>query len=446
MLGMLGSYDVVVAGAGVTGVVASIAAAREGAKTLLVEESGVIGGLITGGRMSKPTGPVEGGIYREMIDRTGAKGGADSSTRVSYWGPYTSIFDPEVMQRVILELLDESRVEVLLHARVNDAILEGRTVRGVSVHVKSGHKLILAKATVDASGDGDVAALAGAEFALGRPGDGLTQPITSYVRVINVDVGRLAQYMREHREDFTDLILPDEAAPPEEYAFTVFATGFAKVIEQARGAGFPWIIPKNHITIKTGLLPGEININATRFHGNALDERVLSEAEIAIRRQAYCVYDFLRQYIPGFEKALFLEVGPKIGIRETRRIIGDYILTGSDVRSEARFPDSIGVSRCAIDIHEPGGEQGLMESVGAGYEIPFRCLLPRGLDQILVAGRCISVDHVAHGSTRNTPACAITGQAAGVAAAMSAAAATPVRQLRIAALQDHLRKGGISVR
>ncbi len=446
MLGLLGSYDVVVAGAGVTGVVASIAAAREGAKTLLVEGSGVIGGLITGGRMSKPTGPVEGGIYREMIDRTGAKGGADSSTRVSYWGPYTSIFDPEVMQRVILELLDQCRVEVLLHAQIDDAILEGRTVRGVGVHVKSGHKLILAKATVDASGDGDVAALAGAEFALGRPSDGLTQPITSYVRVINVDVVRLARYMREHREDFTDLILPDATAPLEEYAFTMFATGFTKVIEQARGAGFPWIIPKNHITIKTGLLPGEININATRFHGNALDEKVLSEAEIAIRKQAYCVYDLLRQYIPGFEKSLFLEVGPKIGIRETRRIIGDYILTESDVRSEARFPDSIGVSKCAIDIHEPGGEKGLMESVGAGYDIPFRCLLPRGLDQILVAGRCISVDHVAHGSTRNTPACAITGQAAGAAAAMSATTGTPVRQLSVAVLQDRLRKAGIPVR
>lgn len=321
MLGLFGSYDVVVAGAGVTGVVSSIAAAREGAKTLLVEGSGVIGGLITGGRMSKPTGPVEGGIYREMIDRTQARGGADSSTRVSYWGPYTSIFDPEVMQRVILELLEESGVEILLHARIDDAILEATTVRGVGIHVKSGHKLVLAKATVDASGDGDVAALAGAAFAVGRDSDGLTQPITSYVRVINVDVVRLAKYMREHREDFTDLILPEASAPVEEYAFSLFATGFTRVIQRARGEGFAWIIPKNHITIKTGLLPGEININATRVHGNALDERVLSAAEIAIRKQAYCVYDFLRQYVPGFEKALFLDVGSKIGVRDRKSVV-----------------------------------------------------------------------------------------------------------------------------
>jgi hypothetical protein len=445
MLGLLGSYDVVVAGAGLTGVVSSIAAAREGAKTLLVEGSGVIGGLITGGRMSKPTGPVEGGIYREMIDRTGARGGADTSTRVSYWGPYTSIFDPEVMQRVILELLEESGVEVLLHAWIDDVLREEAVVRGVAVHVKSGHKLILAKATVDASGDGDVAALAGAEFAVGRASDGLTQPITSYVRVINVDVVRLARYLREHPDDFTDLVLPDAAAAVEEYAFTLFATGFTKVIERARGEGFSWIIPKNHITIKTGLLPGEININATRVHGNALDERVLSQAEIAIRKQAYCVYDFLRKYVPGFEKALFLDVGSKIGVRETRRILGDYILTETDVKSEARFPDSIGVSKCAIDIHEPGGEKGLMVGVGAGYDIPFRCLLPRGLEQLLVAGRCISVDHVALGSTRNTPACALTGQAAGMAAALSAKTGTPVRKLDVNLLQKRLRAAGTRI-
>lgn len=446
MLGLFGTYDVAVAGAGVTGVISAIAAARQGAKTLLIEGTGIVGGLITGGRMTKPTGPVEGGIFREMIDRAEALGGADSSTRVSYWGPFTSIFDPEVMQRVVLELLEESGTETLLHARIDDVIMEGHTVRGVRIHVKSGHKLVMAASTVDASGDGDVAALAGAEFSVGRASDGLTQPITSYVRVINVDVMRLAEYMQSHREDFTDLVLPETASRPEDYAFTLFATGFARVIEQARQEGFAWIIPKNHITIKTGLLPGEININATRVHGNALDERVISNAELSIRKQAYCVYDFLRKYVPGFEKSLFLDVGARMGIRETRRIVGDYVLTEQDVLSEARFPDSIGVSKCAIDIHEPGGERGIMKGVGSGYDIPYRTLLPRGLDQLLVAGRCISVDHVAHGSTRNTPACALTGEAAGVAAALSAKTGTPLRNLSIAELQQRLRAVGVPLR
>ena len=122
------------------------------------------------------------------------------------------------------------------------------------------------------------------------------------------------------------------------------------------------------------------------------------------------------------------------------------MFTEADVRSEARFPDSIGVSKCAIDIHEPGGEKGLMQSVGAGYDIPFRCLLPRGLNQILVAGRCISVDHVAHGSTRNTPACALTGQAAGTAAALSAKTGATIRALDVSILQRRLREAGIPLR
>jgi FAD-dependent oxidoreductase family protein len=342
-------------------------------------------------------------------------------------------------------MLDEADVEVLLHARTEDVVMEGRAVRGLSVRVKTGARLVLAGAVVDATGDGDVAALAGAEFALGRPADGLTQPITAYVRVINVDVVRLAAYMREHADDFTDLVLPEGAATADDYRFAMFATGFTQVIARAKGEGFDWIVPKNHVTIKTGLLPGEININATRVHGNALDERQLTAAELAIRRQAYCVFDFFTRYVPGFEHALFLDVG-RTGVRETRRIVGDYVLTEADVKSEARFPDSIGVSKCAIDIHEPGGERGLMITVGDGYDIPLRSLLPRDVDQLLVAGRCISVDHVAHGSTRNTPACAITGQAAGTAAAMSATTHTPVRKVDIGTLQQRLREVGIPIR
>ena len=173
---------------------------------------------------------------------------------------------------------------------------------------------------------------------------------------------------------------------------------------------------------------------------------MLSQAEIAIRQPAYCAFDFFRRYVPGFEHALFLEVAPKIGIRETRRIVGDYLLTEEDVRSSRRFPDSIGVSRCAIDIHEPGGEKGVMIGVGDGYDIPYRCLLPRRIDRLLVAGRCVSADHVAHASTRNTPACGITGQAAGLSAALAANRAVSPRALDVAELQKLLKDQGIPLR
>jgi hypothetical protein len=436
----LGQYDTVVVGAGVAGTIASIASARAGARTLLVEGSGILGGLITGGRLTKPTGYIAGGIFRGMVERAAELGGADPSTRHSYWGRFSGIFDAEIMYRVIVEMLDEAGVEVLLHARVTDTITQASQVKGIAVSTKSGPSLILGQTIIDASGDGDVAVMAGATFHLGREQDGKTQPMTSYVRLMHVDIPSLVAYMEAHRDDFSEIVMPEATSHDNaDYAFSLHATGFTKAIRKARAEGFNWIIPKNHITLKTGLIPGEVNLNVTRVHGNALDARVLSMAELEIRKQAYCCYDFLRTYIPGFSEAVFLEVAPKLGVRETRRIQGDYTLTEHDVKHEARFADAIGLSDCAIDIHEPGGEEGLMLSVGTGYGIPYRCLLPLGLDGILTAGRCASTDHVAHASTRNTPACALMGEAAGLAAALAAQEGITVRQIDVPALQKTLR-------
>lgn len=443
---VFGNYDVIVAGAGITGIVAAVTAAREGAHTLLVEGSSVLGGLVTGGRLTKPTGVINGGVYQELIDRAAASGGADREIRQSYWGTYTGVFDAEAMQRVVIETVEEAGVEVLLRAQVTDVLKDGARVRGLVVQTKSGTKVILAGAVVDASGDGDIAALAGAEFMLGRPSDGLTQPLTSYFRVLNVNFPALVQDCQAHPEDMWEVVLPEKAGSRnEDYALVFFATGFTQRIEKAKQAGFNWIVPKDHITLKAGLIPGEVNVNATRFHGNGLDDRVLSRAEIEIRKQSYCVFDFLRQYVGGFENAIFLEVAPKLGIRETRRIVGDYVLTEADVRGEARFPDAIGWANAPIDIHEPGGEKGVMIAVGEGYGVPYRCLLPQGVDGLLMAGRCISVDDVAFGSTRNTPVCASTGQAAGVAAAYAARLNTVPRAVPVDVIQKTLQDQGINL-
>ncbi|MDA8219617.1 MAG: FAD-dependent oxidoreductase [Dehalococcoidales bacterium] len=444
MLRLYGEYDVIVAGAGISGVVAAVSARREGARTLLVERTGFVGGLVTAGRMTKPTGPVDSGVFREMLERAAALGGADTTIREAPWGPYSGIFDPEVLQRVMLDTLSEAGVELLLHAQVTDVVADER-VRGVEAVVKSGRRLILSKATVDATGDGDVAALAGAPFSLGRPKDGKTQPITTYLRLINVDMPRLAAYVREHPQDFPDVVFPENSGKTNaDYVFTFFATGFLGLIKQAKEAG-DWRIPKNNITIKTGMLPGELNINATRFQGNALDERTLSEGEVELRRQAYNAFDFFRKYVPGCEEAALLDIGPLIGVRETRRIAGDYTLTYDEVKSQSRFRDAVGLSRCALDIHEPGGEGLIMTTVGKGYGLPYRALLPKGVEGLLVAGRCISVDEIALGSTRNVPACAITGEAAGTAAALAAKANTTPRRLNVEEVQAVLAKRAIAL-
>ena len=442
-MNLFGSYDVVVVGAGSSGIVAAIRAAREGARTLLLEGSGFLGGLITGGRLTKPTGLINGGVFQEMIDRCVAYKGADGRVRESYWGKYTGTFDAEVMQRVIIEMVEEAGVEVLLRAMVTGVVMDGERLEGLTIQTKSGTSLVLAKVFIDASGDGDVAALAGAEFMLGRKQDGLTQPITSYFRLLNVDVPALVADCRKHSDDMWELVHPKEAGDSnEDYVMAVLLTGFTRRIEEARKEGFNWIIPKDHITMKTGLIPGEISVNVTRFQGNGLDDRDLSRAEIEIRKQAYCAFDFLQRYVDGFDKAIFLEVAPKLGVRETRRILGQYVLTEADVRGNARFDDAIGLCNSPVDVHEPGGSRAIMDNIGVGYGIPFRCMLPARTGNLVMAGRCISVDEIAYGSTRNVPACTMTGEAAAYAATIAARDGIDVTKVSVADVQKKLRGRG----
>lgn len=442
----LGEYDTIVVGAGVTGIVASVAAARAGAHVLLVESSGILGGLITGGRLTKPTGVVQPGVYLDLIERAASYGGADPNLRASHWGHYSGVFDTEVMQRVIIETLEEAEVEVMLFAHVTGVLRHGNRVRGVELHTKAGPQLATAATVIDASGDGDVAAFAGVDFAYGRPGDGHVQPMTSYFRILNVEFSKLAQDCLDHPDDIRELVIPEGADEDnDDYVLKFYMAGFEQRIAAARRDGFDWIIPKTHLHMKAGLLPGELNVNATRVQGNALDPWTRSRAAIEVRKQAYCAFDFLKRYVGGMESAVLFDIASVLGVRETRRVEGDYMLTEHDVRTEARFPDAIGLSNAPLDIHDPGGEGGAMIGVNSGYGIPYRCLLPRGVEGLLIAGRCLSVDAGAFASTRNTPACAISAQAAGVAAAESARRKITPRELSVEIVQDALTAIGVSL-
>jgi hypothetical protein len=334
------------------------------------------------------------------------------------------------MQRAIIEAMDECAVEVLLHAQIVGVETQDAALHALDVQTKSGLKRIHGKIFVDATGDGDLAALAGAKVMMGLGAEGTVQPMTAYFRVLNVNLPALAKDCLAHREDLSELVLPESHGERnEDFVMVFLATGFALRVAQARANGFRWIIPRNNLTLKAGLIPGELNVNVTRFHGNALDDRTRSRAELEIRKQAYCAFDFLKSYVDGFQQAIFLELG-RLGIRETRRIRGEYVLSEQDVRSGARFDDAIGLCNAPISYHDPASDKPVMESVGGGYGIPFRCLIPEGVTGVLVAGRCISADEIAFASTRNVPACAITGEAAGVAAEISA------RNQRTASLSD----------
>ena len=438
MIEVMGSYGTVVVGGGTAGTIASIASARGGVRTLLVENSDFLGGMVTAGRLTKPSGVVTGGRLRQIIDRCGELNGANTATFDSkVWGRFTAILDPETMQKVIIDMLEEAGVDILLQVRATNALVEKGVVKGIEACAKSGRKIILANTTIDSSGDGDVAAFAGADFSMGHPDDHATAPMGAYIRLINVDVPSLVEFMVANPDDFQELIvLEPKPSDPSGYALAVHAIGFGKLIQTAQADGFEWIIPKHRINLKTGLLPGEININVVSVEGDGLNEKAASQAAIEVRRQAYCCWEFMKRYVPGCKESFLLEVAPRLGIRETRRIICDYTLADDDVRCAARFGDAIGLSECAIDI------SGVIDAV-RGYGIPFRCLMPRDLDGILVAGRCISVDRMAYGSTREVPACAIIGEAAGVAAAVAERLSTTVRGVGTDQVQRHLELNGV---
>lgn len=438
-----GDYDVIVVGAGVSGVVASVAARRTGAHCLLVESSGILGGLLSGGRLNRPNGIVQPGVHKDLLTRARSYGGADDAIQRWTWGTYSGLFDPEVMQRVIIEVLDEEGVDILLYSHVTDALMKQNAVEGITFHTKGGSGMARARCFIDASGDGDLAARAGADFMLGTA-EKTMQPMTNYFRILNVNLRELARYCRKNRDDLMNLVPDDDVdRDTEGYVLKFLANGFNKRIQSARDEGFNWIVPRDSIILKAGMLPGEINLNATRFHGNALDPRERTRAAIELRKQAYCIHDFLKRYVDGFQKSVLYDIAPTLGVRETRRIVGDYILTQEDVRSQARFDDAIGLSNCPIDIHQPDGKTLIMESVGSGYGIPYRCMLPAGVENLLVAGRCLSADAIAFSSTRNTPACALSAEAAGIAAAKAAARCISPRQVPVKEIQNELRNSGV---
>lgn len=444
MTELFGEYDVCVAGAGVTGLIAAVSAAREGASVLLLEAGPAIGGMLTLGRMTSATGSVRGGIYQELLHNVERAGGGDAQARYFHGAQQTGMWDPMVMRKAVLELVDSAGVDVLLHASVTGALRQGARVRGLFLQAKRGQRLVLARTVIDATGDADVAAVAGAELQTGREADGLSQPMSSYVRVLNVDMPALARYAREHAADFSLVDVPEPLpAANEGYAHNLRIAGFSKLIQHARSQGFDWTLPRDRMLVKAGVIPGEVNLNVTRVHGDPLDERTRTRAELEVERQAYVAFDFLRQYVPGFAHAVLLEVAPRLGVRESRRIVGEHVVSAEEVRGEARFDDAIGLSECPIDVHDPLSPAIHVEAVGAGYGIPFRALVPRGMDGLLAAGRCASADHVAMGSLRNTPACALMGEAAGVAGALAAAQDTTVGQLAIAGIQQVLRRRGI---
>ncbi len=413
--------EVLVVGSGSAGATAAITAASLGANVLLVERYGFMGGISTqvldtfygfytpGREAKKVVGGVPDRVVAALMQHNAAL------LRPNTYGAGQGItYDPESLKIVWETLASDSGVKILYHTFVLDALLEGERVCGVIAANKSGLYRLEARVVIDASGDADVAAAAGAPYEGAQ--NGPLQSMTTTFRLGNVDVERASQVKKaELHERMQSAIQSGDYALP-------------------RKEGSVHITP----------LAGMMATNMTRVTGlDPTDTQQLSQAEIEGRRQAFEYARFLREQVPGYEQAFISNLSVQIGVRESRRIQGDYRLTRQDVLSACKFEDAVAQCGAPIEDHHAGGDtrwEYLAE--GETYHIPYRCLLPQRVEGLLVAGRCLSADHDAHASVRSMGQCMAMGQAVGAAAVLACRTGQDPRLIPVPALQDDLRRLG----
>lgn len=439
----LNSYpatDVLVVGSGPSGIAAAIAAARAGASSVrIIDRFGFVGGNLTAGLVGPcmTSFSLDGeiqlvrGIFDEFVRRMEDAGGAIHPSRVDSGTGFSGFmvfghervtpFDPEAAKFIGLQMLEEAGVELMLHTFVADTVVDGRTVTGVVVANKDGLGHVPASVVIDCTGDGDVAARGGARFAYGRESDGLVQPMTLFFRIKNVDDDAVDEYYRTH---------PENRFP------------FEDIVAAAREDG-SYPIPRRGVQLFRTPEPGVWRINTTRVLGmNGTDVADLTSAEIEARHQVADLLEFFRKRLPGLENCELLDTAATIGVRETRRILGEYTLTFEDLQQGKHFDDVIAAAGYPVDIHSPTSGDGPFDDgippTANIYEIPYGSLTPQDLDNVLVSGRCISATHEALAAVRVMPPCFAMGEAAGVAAAWAARDGATIHEVDIPALQQHL--------
>ncbi|OGF45184.1 MAG: hypothetical protein A2452_12540 [Candidatus Firestonebacteria bacterium RIFOXYC2_FULL_39_67] len=391
MKSLKGSYDLVVVGGGPGGFSAAIAAAKRGISVLLVERYGFLGGMATSGLVN-PFMPYKlngknltSEVFNDLIDRL-EKENALSERQME--------FDDEKMKTVLDEMLKDAGCDVLLHSYFTGCEVSKGIIKSVTVVNKSGKVKIKGKVFVDSTGDGDLSAAAGAKIEIGRPEDSLCQPMTLCFRIGGV------------KQNLPGPVLGKQL---NEILFNAKKNG---EVEQ----------PRENVLFFDTLIPGCYHFNTTRVvKKSGVNGLELSEAEIEGRRQVKELFNLFRQKSPYFKNSYLMKVACQIGIRETRRVMGSYVINERDIVDGSKFEDGIARSDYPVDIHNPAGSGTIIKRVKAGtyYEVPFRCLIPKGFKNILVGSRCISSTHAAHSSLRVMPVVSGIGEACGIAAAMA---------------------------
>ena len=421
-------HEIVVVGGGFAGASAAIAAARRGADVLLIEKYNSLGGAAVydlvnpfmGNWTRDPQKPDEiielsRGLFAEILERMDKLGG------IRYMAGIT--FNEEILKCVLNRMALESGVRLLYNTSVTDVRVENGRITELTVSNVSGSSTVIADCFIDATGDANLAHLAGCSYRVGREADGLCQPMTLCFRLGNVQVAEDSDALKRCMSNANRLYREWQAQ--------------GKIKN-----------PRENILYFRTLHKGVLHFNTTRVvkldPTNAAD---VTRAEIEAREQVFEMYEFLRENFDEFKESSLLSTGLRIGARESRMIDGEYMLTVDDLLSFATFADSIAVCNYDIDIHSPDGSgtSHYYFPNGKYYQIPYRTLIPRGASNLLAAGRCISASHEAQASVRIMPTCSNLGEAAGVAAAMSLSFGGEVRSIDVNALQAALRENGARI-
>ena len=404
------NYDVIVVGSGPAGIAAAVTAGRQGAKTLLIEAQGRVGGIATAGYMSHWTGTVGNTIYWEILKRHNAKSEREEKA--------TQI-DPELLTITYIEMLEEAGVDCLLYTSVFDVVMDGDCVKGVICCNKNGLTAYAAKVVIDASGDGDAAYKSGAAHFKGRETDGKMQPATLMFKVGGVDMAR-----------------------------AVFPHSFETLVDTEKGelqalAKELLPHPAGHVLLYRSPIDGIVTCNMTNAIGiDGTKAEDLTRAEMICRKQMLPIVAFLKEYVPGYENCYIVGSGSLIGIRETRHFKGVQTITEEDILAAKKFDDAVVYGAYFnFDVHNLTGAS--LDKTGSqktftqtkGYTIPYGCLVPEKVDGLLLAGRNISGTHMAHSNFRAMPICAGTGEAAGFAAAIAVKEGKKLRDITAQEIQ-----------
>lgn len=414
-------YDLVVVGGGLSGVAAAVSAAREGLSVLLIEKSGTLGGAISNnlvypfmrywtlGEDNKVGNHLSSGIFAEMRER-----------EKKYTSEFSLMrFKPEYFKLILDDMVSQAGIDLLFHACLCGVNTNESKINSINISTDAGIITVEASFFIDTTGDGNLFYLAGCDYQLGRESDGLCQPMTTCFRMSGVDVEQFKKDRDMLDKKYKEL--------------------------QARGEIKN---PREDILVFFGIGEGIVHFNTTRIvkldPTNPFDK---SRAEIEARRQVYEMECFLKKHSKAFEKSSLISIASEIGVRESRKLKGVYVLTVEDLKNLTYFDDAIALGNYDIDIHNPAGS-GTSHYYFSGeerYSIPYRSLLPKEYDNLLVAGRCISATHEAQASVRIMPICATLGEAAGTAAALAYKTGKSAHTLDTKLLRETLIKNGAAL-